>query len=281
MFCPQCGAKNPDGSKFCGVCGASLVRTSAPVPTSAAPGSHMAPGGYAAAPVVGLKPRRRFGKPVIAAAVAVVVIVAVVLGVFVVPSAMLSRSRYKGSFGLTINGTPYLTVTGNGDQMTLSMQYAGFFSSGDFSLTGKVDKVTRADDDVVYELGDITATGSDASSLGNPELSIIVPKDASASNPHGRWGIVLSDDSSGKRQLMSLVLTYTSDSAGKLELVAAQGNENVTQWANVLSADYDPYGSHQNGSSNGMDLVGAGRDGSTTTFSAKDTGTTVGVSVTD
>jgi uncharacterized membrane protein YvbJ len=32
MYCPKCGEKNPDDSKFCSKCGAALVATPAPAP---------------------------------------------------------------------------------------------------------------------------------------------------------------------------------------------------------------------------------------------------------
>lgn len=70
MFCPKCGSENPDGSKFCGVCGASFSAPApapAPSPYQSVPTSHM--GGYAApAPFAG-----GISAPVIAAAVALVV----------------------------------------------------------------------------------------------------------------------------------------------------------------------------------------------------------------
>ena len=34
MFCPTCGAKIPDGTKFCGQCGQALAATQSPVTTS-------------------------------------------------------------------------------------------------------------------------------------------------------------------------------------------------------------------------------------------------------
>lgn len=39
MFCPQCGAKNPDSNKFCSKCGAALKAEAAPAaPTPVAAG---------------------------------------------------------------------------------------------------------------------------------------------------------------------------------------------------------------------------------------------------
>ena len=39
MFCPSCGTRNPDGSRFCGSCGTDLSARSATVPQIPAPGA--------------------------------------------------------------------------------------------------------------------------------------------------------------------------------------------------------------------------------------------------
>jgi uncharacterized membrane protein YvbJ len=36
MFCPQCGAQNADGAKFCASCGAGLAKTAAPARAASA-----------------------------------------------------------------------------------------------------------------------------------------------------------------------------------------------------------------------------------------------------
>ena len=36
MFCPKCGAQNPDGAKFCGSCGAA-ISANAPAHATATP----------------------------------------------------------------------------------------------------------------------------------------------------------------------------------------------------------------------------------------------------
>ena len=58
MFCPQCGEKNPDDSKFCSKCGAALTKTkaapAAPAPAKAAAKGERTSGMAIAALVLGI-----------------------------------------------------------------------------------------------------------------------------------------------------------------------------------------------------------------------------------
>ena len=101
MFCPKCGSENPDGSKFCGVCGASFsapvpapAPASAPSPYQSAPTPHM--GGYAApAPFAG-----GIAAPVIAVVAALIVAALCMLQ----PWASINLASIPGSSSLVNMG---------------------------------------------------------------------------------------------------------------------------------------------------------------------------------
>lgn len=88
MYCPQCGAENPDGSKFCRSCGAALQRAQLVTP----------------APEQPAKPRRRRVWPVILVAVAVVVVACAVVLLRVVGVSVDGGPSTKGGVA-TMGGT--------------------------------------------------------------------------------------------------------------------------------------------------------------------------------
>lgn len=80
MFCPKCGSENPDGSKFCGVCGASFAPAPAPAPGPVPGQQSYAPyGGAPVPPAPSAVPTNLYGAsrglalPIVIAVVAVVV----------------------------------------------------------------------------------------------------------------------------------------------------------------------------------------------------------------
>lgn len=280
MFCPKCGTKNDDGARFCANCGAPLARPAAQAqggpaaPAAGMAGQQAAP--YAAhqspysVPPMAVKPkvnRLPLIGGIAAAAVAIILVVVFV----VLPPIQLANSRFNGSFDLSLSGTPIVSISGNGDQMTLGMSYSGFFSSGQNTISGTVDSVSRADDDLAYKLKNVSLSGTDSGETQNMELTLVVPKDASTAKPYGRYAVVMSGVEDGSEILMSIVFTYTSSSVAKLEMVYAQGDASASddslQWANVLSASYDPYGNHDNGQGVGYDLTGSANGAGASAFS--------------
>lgn len=280
MFCPKCGTKNDDGARFCANCGAPLARTATPVQGGSTDSSKGAAGQQAATYVA---PQSPYGVPpmavkpkvnrlplvggIAAAAVAIILVVVFV----VLPSIQLANSRFNGSFDISMSGTPFISISGSGDQMTLGMSISNYLSSSQTTITGTVDSVSRADDDLAYKLKNVSVSGTDSDEIQNMELTLVVPKDASTAKPYGRYAVVMSGTEDGSKILVSSVFTYTNSSTAKIEMVYAQGDatssDDSLQWANVLSASYDPYGSHDNGQGVGYDLTGSANGAGASTFS--------------
>lgn len=304
MFCPKCGAQNPDDAMFCGSCGAPFAAR-APQPARPQPtapqGAPQQPGApfqaaspqqpgaaqpqqsgswqpaassaYAGVPPTPRRPNR-LAVPVIAIGAAVVVAAALLIAFVTVPTITGANSRFNGSFEISMSGSP-ITVTGSGNTMTVSMSSGSLFSSSSSgnTLTGTVDKVTKVDDGMAYKLKDVTYSG-DSSGVDELEATILVPRGASSKNPYGRYAIVLEQVYNGNRTLASLVFDYTNDKTARLFVPIAYGDESSTThddlaWADATSSSFDPDGSHDNGGTITYELEGSssGRGSSSFTVS--------------
>lgn len=82
MFCPGCGAENPDGARFCGTCGRTLPAPSGARPAPAAPERRPAPATLAAPARASYVPRHSWGPRLVALLVLVVadVVLALIVG---------------------------------------------------------------------------------------------------------------------------------------------------------------------------------------------------------
>lgn len=301
MFCPQCGAQNLDGAKFCASCGAPLAsRLARPQASGAAgpqtPGMPQVPGqqgvsqvsgassqpsqqpgvpqvpGAApygrsqwSAPVQPTMRRRVPVVPIVCAGVAVIAAIAALLIFVVLPPIQLAHTRFNGSVELSASGSTFLKVTGAGDTMTVS---SALFSSSsdDEAFTGTVDSVTDDGDGVIYRLKNVTYSGSASE---DAEISIRTPKGASSSKPYGKYVIVMSSIESGQRVLASVTFDYISDSKAKFEMAGAYGDPSDTSsvaWADATSDSYDPNGSHDNGTYMDDDLSGSSTGAGSSSF---------------
>ena len=116
MFCPKCGAQNPDGALFCAGCGASLSFNSAAPANDAAPQSpdensyqapqqpqYQAPGEAPQQPRY-QPPRKSNKKAIIISVVAAVVLIAVLTTVLVVVLGGGYKSVVKKFMSITTDG---------------------------------------------------------------------------------------------------------------------------------------------------------------------------------
>lgn len=91
MFCPKCGSQQPDGSKFCGVCGAPISAPSQPVGPGPQP-SGVGPQPWTPTPQTGVGVRPVQGLNVFALAAAIVA----VLVIFFLNMAWISVPGFGG-----------------------------------------------------------------------------------------------------------------------------------------------------------------------------------------
>ena len=185
MFCPKCGAQNPDDAKFCADCGASIVR---PV---TGPTVHKAPHKPAIASVVCR----------LAVLVALFVIVAVIVRACYAPKVKAFRFDY---------GNQSICFSTNGKQATFMVD--GMEGRGD------VSQVRDEGDTVVYRI-DVDSLGGDAyndSGYAPWSLDFYLPKDASVGNPVGKWGVAAEIGHSNNCYFVDVCFEFDKDGEGKV-----------------------------------------------------------------
>lgn len=185
MFCPKCGAQNPDGAKFCSGCGGPLPASSAsPAPAASSP---------AASPAA-TKPKR-LKMPVVAGIAAIAIAVIVTFVVIFAPSASAPVKTIHFGYGYSTSDGSYDYSNGfcfstDGDSFALAL--------GDRTVTGKVASSYETDDLTVWEVSPDDASGDSegGGSVDGVRVALYAPKGASVGNPIGDWGItVINEDS--------------------------------------------------------------------------------------
>lgn len=185
MFCPKCGAQNPDGAKFCSGCGGPLPASSAsPAPAASSP---------AASPAA-TKPKR-LKMPVVAGIAAIAIAVIVTFVVIFAPSASAPVKTIHFGYGYSTSDGSYDYSNGfcfstDGDSFALAL--------GDRTVTGKVASSYETDDLTVWEVSPDDASGDSegGGSVDGVRVALYAPKGASVGNPIGDWGITVIDEDS-------------------------------------------------------------------------------------
>lgn len=173
MFCPKCGAQNPEGAKFCKGCGAPLGGRPATAPYAGAPGAMPSPSTMpgtmpGAVPMGAGKPRPKV-KPPVVAVVAIVVVLAIGLATswFGLAGSGLKAGTYyvRDSSGYT---TMMLSVHGDG--------VVGVTMAGKGTFEGR-SKAKRSNGHLVIELSDpnFAIPGTSASDVSDLSVSLILP----------------------------------------------------------------------------------------------------------
>lgn len=264
MFCRKCGTKNADGAKFCINCGAELAspqptaQPAGPVPPQATvpQATPVAPAG-APVPPQGA-PQQPFQQtayqqpaasakkskvPFIIGGVVAVLAVLAVVGFVVMP--MLNHGPWTGSMMLDGVSAIYdheFGIKTDGKTVTVYDQ--------DDVVTGTIKSTTEQDDQTVYEVGDVSwgswgGSNFSASSVTDKTLTIMVPKEATAAKPYGRWTMLVTatdtDDDEYPRYVRSTTLELDEDGTGYYEFGTEWGKtDSEVGAADPTSPDYDP-----------------------------------------
>lgn len=183
MFCPKCGATNPDGAKFCAGCGATL---------GAAPAST-----GAAAPAAPVRPKSGRGR-VVGVIVGAVAIVAVAAAV--VYNVFFAERAFQGDLGLVVNGGHGLvnySLSVNDETMTIT----GSGEYGSVTVSAPITSRQAVDGGTLFSFenvtwNSITGTGDYAESISDARESIgdldasaqiIIPNSTSRGRVDGDW----------------------------------------------------------------------------------------------
>ena len=185
MFCPKCGAQNPDGAKFCSGCGGPLLASSASSASAASP---------SAASPVAAKPKR-LKRPIVVGMAAIAIAAIVTFAVIFAPSASVPVKTIHFGYGYSTSDGSYDYSNGfcfstDGDSFALAL--------GDRTVTGKVASSYETDDLTVWEVSP-DDEGGDSESGGSADgvrVALYAPKGASVGNPIGDWGITVIDEDS-------------------------------------------------------------------------------------
>lgn len=226
MFCPKCGAKNPDGAKFCGACGEPFRSAPAPAPAaapaSAAPGA--APTTFPqAAPTTGKTLPKKTIAIVAGAVVVVVAVVAVALTLF--------------GGGKPFEGTIDLS----GIQLIATDKSMTMRSGNELIFSGTIDETRRDDNCMVYELDNVESTASGWDSVDNAGMAVSVPDGAVRGDATGEWRFVMDAQQNGQRVLF--IFWADVDDSGTIQYMqtTAYGSDQASvEMLDPFSEDFDP-----------------------------------------
>lgn len=190
MFCPKCGAQNPDGAKFCKGCGAPLGGRPAAAPYAGAPtpGAAPTPGMPAAAPVSGAAPTPAMGPRLKARVPAIVAVVAI--------AAVLVVGLATSWFGLAENdglkaGTYYLNNSDGSPAMMLNVYndgYVGITDAGGETVEGK-SEVTNSNGHLVMELSDLRGSSLSKGDAEYAKVTLVLPSGLSKGSYAGDYAV--------------------------------------------------------------------------------------------
>ena len=184
MFCPSCGTRNPDGSRFCGACGADLSARGPGASQAAAPAASVAAG-----PAARRRRSWRRRAPVAAVAVALVTIAVagLVTGWFGFARPSITPGTYTIITSTSASNTMVCSIA-EGDRISLTIR-------GTSCVEGNA-RVNQTDRGHLYVQMPITAAGLSEIGTTNTEpghtLNLVIPRGAPDSIV-GTWAAWTTD----------------------------------------------------------------------------------------
>ena len=235
MFCPKCGAKNPDGAKFCGACGEPFRSAPAPAPAaapaSAAPGA--APTTFPqAAPTTGKTLPKKTIAIVAGAVVVVVAVVAVALTLFG------GGKPFEGTIEIGGDGEIVITDT------SVTARGANAWSNSSL-MSGTIEETRRENGGTVYELSNIESPDSSFESAVDAGVeintTICIPDGAARGNAAGEWSVVMDMQGGGQNGIMVFWADVQDDGTVQIVLHATSAVDKAAiELLDPLSDDFDP-----------------------------------------
>ncbi len=193
MFCPKCGANNPDNATFCAGCGTPLSAQRQVVPTPVTPKPQ--------------KSRRSSGLPIVICIIAAVVVV-LALAVFAISKIFFGTHSFRGEIGFSNDGA-LITASVSDDEITLI--FSDRNEQGSVTVNVPVKSVEVGETASVYTFEGLT--WDDAKARGTarngyndgrdqqPDLElsgqITIPNSAIKGGAAGKWGIEVEIDNIG------------------------------------------------------------------------------------
>ena len=187
MFCPKCGAQNPDGAKFCGSCGAAQsAGAPAAAPSATPPSAATKPSG-----------KKSFPKAIIAAvaAIAAIAIVAFAAVNFLAPKGFNGTVTVTEYYGESSVGSIRTTV--KDDSVTVENLYSDGEVNDAVSYSATIAERSETENTYIFALkdakwmnGDRFLASGDWDS-GDNKLTLFIPKGLKSQNPEGYFGATL------------------------------------------------------------------------------------------
>ncbi|WP_307974379.1 hypothetical protein, partial [uncultured Parolsenella sp.] len=218
----------------------ATVPQDAPVPPAGAPA---APQGMPQSSYQQPAPAKKSKAPIIIGAIVAVFAILAVVAFVVMP--MLNRGPWTGSMtldGVSASYNHEFGIKTDGKTMTIYDQ--------DDVVTGTIKSTTEQDDQTVYEVGDVSwgswgGSSFSASSVTDKTLTVMVPKQASAAKPYGRWTMLVTAtdtaDDDCPLYVRSTTLELDEDGTGYYEFGSEWGKSHSdVDVADPTSPSYDP-----------------------------------------
>lgn len=236
MFCPGCGTRIPDGSRFCSSCGASLVDR--PGGGSEASNLRQQQGGFVTTPAPEQKWDR--GRRALVAALGIVAVVVVGAGV-ALALGLFSPKPYEGTVRVYSDaGDPDdgVSMTTEGDGLTLDI-------SGRARVTGDREIGSETDDAVCYRLANPLVSDGSSDPQAAPDgyevrAAMMVPKGATRDDLTGSWGFsLITLDQTGTGACTSITWEIRDDGTYILTGVNANVDRSQADRVDLASPNYD------------------------------------------
>ena len=226
MFCPSCGTRNPDGSRFCGACGTDLSARGPGASQAAAPAASVAAGPAA-------RRRRSWRRRAPVAAVAVALVTIAVAGLVTGWFGFARPSITPGTYVLLYSDKTY------GQCDTLCVTQNGYMNIPVYrDVLGGNIQINQVKNGDIYGTVDAHYEGifeksfhersnfEDSESATSPTINFVMPQ-GSPDNITGTWALWVIEGSENRQYVSSLMWAKFSDNGSfKYEVFSSDSSSH-------------------------------------------------------